>query len=173
MQRESGISLEEQRRKIEGRCIEQGWQLAGVFVDAAVSGTTPLAKRPEGARLHAVLNPGDIVIAAKMDRAFRSTLDALQTIQSFRNRKISLWLLDPGGDVSGNGIAELIMTVLAAVAQFERSLISERMVAAKAQMRHQGLLQGGKAPFGYKLGNWRGTVGRATCCPTRRSRKRS
>jgi DNA invertase Pin-like site-specific DNA recombinase len=156
MQRESGISLEEQRRKIEGRCIEQGWQLAGVFVDAAVSGTTPLAKRPEGARLHAVLNPGDIVIAAKMDRAFRSTLDALQTIQSFRNRKISLWLLDPGGDVSGNGIAELIMTVLAAVAQFERSLISERMVAAKAQMRHQGLLQGGKAPFGYKLGELAG-----------------
>jgi DNA invertase Pin-like site-specific DNA recombinase len=39
---------------------------------------------------------------------------------------------------------------------FERSLISERMVAAKAQMRHQGLLQGGKAPFGYKLGELAG-----------------
>jgi DNA invertase Pin-like site-specific DNA recombinase len=84
--------------------------------------------------LLAALRPGDIVVAAKMDRCFRSAFDALETIQGFKSRKIALWLLDLG-DVSGNGISELIVTVLAAVAQFERSLISERIIAAKQNQR--------------------------------------
>jgi DNA invertase Pin-like site-specific DNA recombinase len=46
-QTESGISLDEQQRKIEARCIENGWQLAGMFIDAGISGSTPLARRPK------------------------------------------------------------------------------------------------------------------------------
>src|SRR6516162_11787527 len=118
-QRDSGISLDEQQRKIEARCIENGWHLEHVYIDAGVSGGTPLGKRPEGSKLLGVVAPGDVVIAAKMDRMFRSAFDELQTIESFKKRKISLWLLDLGNDCSGNRISELIMTVLAAVAQFE------------------------------------------------------
>jgi putative DNA-invertase from lambdoid prophage Rac len=55
-----------------------------------------------------MLRPGDVIIAAKMDRCFRSAFDALATIESFKKRRISLWLLDLGGDVSGKGISELI-----------------------------------------------------------------
>jgi putative DNA-invertase from lambdoid prophage Rac len=77
-------------RKLEARCLEQGWSLERVFVDAGVSGSTPLARRPEGGKLLAALRPGDVVIAAKMDRCFRSAFDALQTIEGFKRRKISL-----------------------------------------------------------------------------------
>ena len=45
-QSESGISLDEQERKIEARSVEMGWSLEPVFVDAGVSGGIPLAKRP-------------------------------------------------------------------------------------------------------------------------------
>jgi putative DNA-invertase from lambdoid prophage Rac len=116
----------------------------------------PLARRPEGGKLLAALRPGDVVIAAKMDRCFRSAFDALATIESFKRRKISLWLLDLGGDVSGNGISELIMTVLAAVAQFERSLISERIKDAKRNLRRGNKHQGGKRPFGWQFGETNG-----------------
>jgi putative DNA-invertase from lambdoid prophage Rac len=159
-QADSGISLDEQQRKIEARCIENGWTLEFVYVDAGVSGGTPLAKRPQGGRLLAALRPGDVIIAAKMDRCFRSAFDALATIEGFKKRRISLWLLDLGGDVSGNGISELIMTVLAAVAQFERSLISERIASAKANLRRNNRHQGGKRPFGYSYGETTGS-GRA------------
>jgi putative DNA-invertase from lambdoid prophage Rac len=155
-QADSGISLDEQERKIEARCVEQDWRLEHVYVDAGVSGSTPLGKRPEGARLLAALRPGDVVIAAKMDRCFRSAFDALGTIEGFKRRKISLWLLDLGGDVSGNGISELIMTVLAAVAQFERSLISERIKDAKRNLRRGNKHQGGKRPFGWQFGETNG-----------------
>src|SRR5262249_17946022 len=118
-------------------------------------GGTPLAKRPEGARLMALLQPGDKVIVAKLDRAFRSSVDALTTIQSFKRRGIALWALDLG-DCSGNGVSELIVTVLAAVAQFERGLIGERIRDAKRQQRRQQRHLGGDRPFGWIFGEVNG-----------------
>jgi len=150
-QADSGLSLDEQRLKIESRCRENQWDLRHTFIDAGVSGSTPLGKRAEGAKLLALLQPGDVVVAARMDRCFRSALDALQTIQSFKRRRISLWLLDLG-DVSGNGVSELIVTVLAAVAQFERTLIAERIRDAKRNLRRAGKHQGGSRPFGWQFG---------------------
>jgi len=88
-QRESGLSIDDQQRKIQARCLEMGWELAATFTDAGVSGSTPLGKRPQGARLLAALRPGDTIICSRMDRMFRSSLDALATIQSFKKRKIS------------------------------------------------------------------------------------
>ena len=81
---------------------------------------------------------------------------AVQTIADFKRRKISLWLLDLGNDCSGNGISELITTVLAAVAQFERGLISERIKDAKANLRRAGKHQGGGRPFGWQFGKVNG-----------------
>ena len=153
-QRDSGISLDEQQ---PARCIENGWHLERVYVDAGVSGSTPLSRRPEGAKLLRAVQPSAVVIAAKMDRMFRSALDALQTIADLKRRKIGLWLLDLGNDCSGNGISELIMTVLAAVVQFERGLISERIKDAKRNLRRQGRHQGGVRPFGWRFGTANGT----------------
>jgi hypothetical protein len=49
MQADSGISLDEQQRKIEARCLEHGWTLERVYVERGVSGSTPLSRRSEGA----------------------------------------------------------------------------------------------------------------------------
>lgn len=152
IQTESGLSLSEQEIKIRARCTEMGWPLEAVFVDAGVSGATPLGKRPQGAPLLAALRPGDRVIAARMDRVFRSSLDALQTIENFKRRGVGLLLLDLGGDVTDDGISRLILTILASVAQFERHLIAERIKDAKRNLRRAGLHQGGSVPFGYRLG---------------------
>jgi DNA invertase Pin-like site-specific DNA recombinase len=69
-----------------------------------VSGSIPVAERPARGALFAKLRKGDAVIAPKLDRLFRSALDALQTVQAFRERGFSLHLLDLGGDISGNGL---------------------------------------------------------------------
>lgn len=153
-QADSGISLDEQRHRLTARCAENRWNLERIYVVAGVSGSTPLARRQEGAKLLAALRPNDIVIAARMDRMFRNALDALQTIQTFKSRHISLWLLDLG-DVC-NGANELIVTVLAAVAQHERGLISERIKDAKANLSRAGKDQGGGRPFGYRFGRVNG-----------------
>jgi len=43
-----------------------------------------LADRPEGQRLLTALQPGDVVVAAKLDRAFRSAADALETLEELK-----------------------------------------------------------------------------------------
>ena len=151
-QADEGVSLEEQIRRIEGRALEQGWQIAEVFIERGISGSVPLGDRTEGARLLATLQPGDIVIAAKLDRMFRSAWNALNVIRDFQQRRVSLWLLDLGGDVSGDGIAKLVLTILAAIAEFERERIGERIRDAKRHQRRTGQYLGGDRPFGWRIG---------------------
>lgn len=70
-QADSGISLDEQEHRIRARCHEHSWSIEHVFVDAGVSDSTPLNKRPQGSRLLAALHPDDTMIAVRLDRCFR------------------------------------------------------------------------------------------------------
>ena len=133
---DSGESLEVQRQRIEGRASMDGWLVDQVFVERGVSGGKPLADRPEGGKLLDVLEAGDRIICSKLDRMFRSAADALVCLRDFKAQGVSLHLLDLGGDdCTGNGIAGLIFTVLAAVAEFERGRIAERIAEGKAEAR--------------------------------------
>lgn len=150
-QASEGESLEVQRRQIEGWCLMQGEALAAdPFSDEAVSGSVPLADRPEGRRLLEVLKPGDIIVAAKLDRMFRSALDALQTIEKMKARKIKVWLLDLG-EVTGNGMAKAFLTMASAFAELERDMIRERVTTTKRDQRARGAYLGGFRPFGFQL----------------------
>lgn len=150
-QANEGESLAVQRRQIEGYCHMQGWDLGPVFVEEGVSGSTPLGERPQGRELLDRVKPGDVIVAAKLDRLFRSALDALQVTEGFRRRGVGLHLLDIGGDVSGNGLSKLFLTVAAAFAEAERDRIRERVQTTKDDMRAQGRYLGGRVPFGFKV----------------------
>src|SRR3954454_8804726 len=149
-QAEEGLSLEVQRRQIEGYALMQGLGVERVFVEGGVSGSVPLAERPAGGELMTALKPGDAVIAAKLDRAFRSALDALQVVQRFRERGVALPLLDIGGDVA-NGHGKLFMTIVAAFAEAERDRIRERIADVKRDQRVRSRFLGGKRPFGWRV----------------------
>jgi DNA invertase Pin-like site-specific DNA recombinase len=148
---EEGESLEVQRRQIEGYALMHGLALDRIVVEEGVSGSVPVAARPQGGPLFAKLKKGDIVIAPKLDRLFRSALDALQVVEDLRKRGVSLHLLDLGGDISGNGLSKLFLTVAAAFAEAERDRIRERIRDAKRHLTSQGIFSGGKRPFGYDI----------------------
>jgi DNA invertase Pin-like site-specific DNA recombinase len=151
-QADGGISLDEQSRRVRGRALEEGWSLSEIFIDAGVSGSVPLGQRPEGARLLAAITTGDAIVCPKLDRMFRSALDALTVIKDLQRRRISLFLLDLGGDdVSGNGVSRMMLTMLSAFAEFERDRISERIKDSKRQLRATGMHQGGNRPFGWRV----------------------
>jgi putative DNA-invertase from lambdoid prophage Rac len=150
-QANAGLSLETQQQQITGYCMIKGWTVAEFFVEAGVSGSVPLADRPEGKRLLATLQPGDTVITAKLDRAFRSAADALGTLEQLKDDGIGLHMIDLGGDVTGNGISKLVFTILSAVAENERDRIRERVREAKRHRVAQRLFNGGKRPFGFDI----------------------
>src|SRR6202042_3386539 len=151
-QASEGESLDVQRRQIEGYAHMHGLTLCGVAVGDCVSGAVPVHERPKGGPLFAKLRKGDIVIAPKLDRLFRSALDALQVVEDLRKRGVSLHLLDLGGDISGNGLSKLFLTIAAAFAEAERDRIRERIGQVKADQRARGRYLGGKMPFGFRRG---------------------
>ncbi|MGC2778458.1 MAG: recombinase family protein [Bradyrhizobium sp.] len=150
-QANSGLSLETQQQQIVGYGMMKGWQIAEFFIERGVSGSVPLAERPEGQRLLATLQPGDVVVTAKLDRAFRSAADALGTLEQLKEDGVGLHMIDLGGDVCGNGISKLVFTILSAVAENERERIRDRVREAKRHRASQRLYNGGKRPFGFDV----------------------
>jgi DNA invertase Pin-like site-specific DNA recombinase len=149
-QADEGESLETQERVIAGYAMQHGLTFDRVFVERGVSGSRPLAERPEGSALLAKLRPGDTIITPKLDRMFRSALDALGVLGELKGRGVSLHMVDLGGDVTGDGISKLVFTILSAVAEAERDRTRERIAEVKADQRRRGRFLGGSAPFGWR-----------------------
>ena len=150
-QANGGLSLETQKQQITGYAMMKGWQIAEFFTERGVSGSVSLADRFEGQRMLVVLQPGDVVITAKLDRAFRSAADALGTLEQLKEDGIGLHMIDLGGDVCGDGISKLVFTILSAVAENERDRIRERVRDVKRHRASQLLFNGGKRPFGFDV----------------------
>jgi DNA invertase Pin-like site-specific DNA recombinase len=91
-------------------------------------------------------------LSRRSSTLFRSALDALQVVENLRKRGVSLHLLDLGGDISGNGLSKLFLTIAAAFAEAERDRISERIAQVKADQKARGRYLGGIVPFGYRRG---------------------
>jgi putative DNA-invertase from lambdoid prophage Rac len=147
-QAEEGESLGTQQRTVEGYVMMLGLALDHLFIERGVSGSKPLAERPEGTRLLATVKAGDVVITAKLDRMFRSALDALAVLGQLQQRGVSLHMIDLGGDVTGSGISKLVFTILSAVAEAER----ERIRDVKADQKRRRRYLGGIVPFGWQVG---------------------
>src|SRR4051794_26542796 len=84
-------------RTIEGYAMMQGLTLDEVFVERGVSGSRPIGERPEGARMLGTVRSGDVIITPKLDRMFRSALDALDVLARLKDRDVSLHMIDLGG----------------------------------------------------------------------------
>jgi len=151
-QANDGESLDVQRRQIEGYALMHGMTLAEIVVEEGVSGSVPVTDRPAAGALLAKLVAGDVVVAAKLDRMFRSALDALKVVEELKARGIKLHLLDLGGDIAGNGLSKLFLTIAAAFAEAERDRIRERVATVKRDQKARGRYLGGKVPFGWRVG---------------------
>jgi DNA invertase Pin-like site-specific DNA recombinase len=151
-QADDGESIGAQRRIIEGYAMMNGLTLDTIFVERGVSGSKPLGERLEGVRLLAALNAGDVVITAKLDRMFRSALNALDVLRQLKERDVALHIIDLGRDVTGDGISKLVFTILSAVAEAERDRIRERIRDVKADQKKRQRYLGGIVPFGWQIG---------------------
>lgn len=150
-QADDGESLDVQHRMTTGYALMKGWKVDEAFVDRGVSGSIALNERPEGRTLLSVVRRGDTIVTAKLDRMFRSSLDALAVLRDLQASGIALHMIDLGGDVTGNGIGKLVFSILAAVAEAERDRTRERILDVKADQKARGAYLGGKVPFGYQV----------------------
>ena len=156
-QAEEGELLDVQERTIAGYALMHGLTVDRTFVERGVSGSKPLTDRPEGKALLTALKPGDMVITPKLDRMFRSALDALDVLAQLKAKGVSLHMVDLGGDVTGNGISKLVFTILSAVAEAERDRTRERVAEVKRDQKQRGRFLGGTVLVRLSRRRWRRT----------------
>lgn len=139
---ESGAGLEVQRRAIREACVQRGWVLLSIFEDAAASGGSLARRGGLQDALRAVEEgAADTLVVAKVDRLSRSLLDFSGLMQRSRDKGWSLGALDLGVDTSTSA-GEMLASILAVFAQFERRLIGERTKSALAVKKAEGIKLG-------------------------------
>ncbi len=153
-QANEGESLDVQRRQIEGYALMHGLALDDVFVE---EGVQRFGSCRGAASRRSRCSPSSSAATSssrpKLDRLFRSALDALKVVESLKTRGVKLHLLDLGGDIAGNGLSKLFLTIAAAFAEAERDRIRERIGQVKADQKARGRYLGGKVPFGFRRGD--------------------
>ena len=79
-----------------------------------------------------------LVLTWKLDRAFRSSLHALSTIEEWERLGVGFSCLTQAGIDTTTATGKLTLQILAAVAEFERSLIRERVREGLVNARRKG-----------------------------------
>lgn len=130
------------------------------FQDADVSGSISFAKRPGGGRLLQAVQRGEVehIIVAKLDRLGRSAEDILRVVRICETHKTVVHFTDLGGDPlsTGGAAGKMVITVMAAFAEFERNRIRERITDRMESKRLQCHIDGswgevcGTIPYGWR-----------------------
>ena len=130
-----------QTRELREYCQRRGWEIAGQYVDAGVSGAKD--SRPGLNRLNADAHRRqfDAVVVWKFDRFARSVSHLLRALETFQALGIEFVSLTEGVDTS-TPAGKMVFTVLGAVAELERSLIRERVRAGIRNAKAKGKLIG-------------------------------
>lgn len=97
--------------------------------------------RPELVQMISDLKPGDTVKVYKLDRLGRSVLDLINIITHFKDNDINFISITDNIDTT-TATGKLMFTILAAFAEFERNLISERTIAGLDAARERGVKLG-------------------------------
>jgi len=147
-----GVSLAAQEARVRAYCAVAGLSLLDNIRDEGVSAARPLATRPSGVALLRALarHQARHVVVVTLDRAFRSTIDCLSTVQAWDRAGVSLHLVDHGGQsiATATAVGRMFLTMLAGFAEMEKRLIGERTATAMRhkKARHQAYA---RTPYGF------------------------
>ena len=139
----SGLGLEAQRSAITSEAARRGYELAGIYQDAGVSGGVRPSRRAGLQAALATIRDGDAsaLIAAKVDRLSRSSFDFLDLMRQAQAEGWALIAVDAPVDLT-TPAGEAMVSMQAVFAQLERRLISERTRAALAVAKARGVRLG-------------------------------
>ncbi|WP_314645259.1 recombinase family protein [Rothia mucilaginosa] len=107
-----------------------------IFVEKVSAAKTE--NRPQFQEMMRYLREGDILQVTSADRLARSTRDLLDIVQSLKDRGVQVEFLDNPALNTDTPQGEFMLTILAAVAQLERSIIRERQAEGIAIARAAG-----------------------------------
>lgn len=145
-------TIEQQLQRLQTYAQEHNWAIPSelIFRDDAYSGAT--LNRPGLARLreHVAHGELDCVLLTAPDRLARNYAHQVLLIDEFEQAGCTVEFLDR--PMSQDPHDQLVLQIRGAVAEYERSLIAERMRRGRQQKWRAGiLLPWTRPPFGYRV----------------------
>lgn len=132
---------------------EKGWQLAGIYADKGITGTST-RKRDEfnkmikACRRHKV----DMIITKSISRFARNTVDCLKYVRLLKELGVDVYFEEQGIHSTDPG-AEFYITIYGSIAQSESENISHNVAWGKAQSAKEGnVFFAYKSFLGYRKG---------------------
>lgn len=111
-----------------------------------------VAQRDQLAAALDYLREGDVLVVCKIDRLARSTADLLGIVATLEEKGVALRILDFGGSEvdTKSPTGRMLLTMIAAVGEFERAAMLERQRAGIARAKALGRYRG-RAPTARRL----------------------
>lgn len=153
-----GVSLADQRERLEAYATANGHALAAVLEEPAVSASVSPTARPVLARALAMLAKGeaDALVVTRLDRLSRVTRDVLALVDTAKREGWRLVSMTESLDTE-TPHGRLVVTMLAAVAEMERERIRERTREGLARVAREKRARSHRIPFGWRVAGYDGT----------------
>lgn len=152
-----GYSISAQRQRLKAYCIAQDWDVAGFYVDEGISAKN--MQRPELQRMLQDIQSGliDCVLVYKLDRLTRSVLDLYKMLEIFDEYNCKFKSATEVYDTT-TAMGRMFITIVAALAQWERENTGERVSMGFHEKTRQGKFPLNFRPYGYDLDLNTGTL---------------
>lgn len=149
-QAKHGYSIAAQIEKLEAYCISQGWEMVKQFIDDGYSAKD--LNRPQFKEMMNIVKKGgiDVVLVYRLDRLTRSVVDLYSILQELDKYDCKFKSATEVYDTT-NAMGRLFITLVAAIAQWERENTAERVRMGMEKKIKLGLWKGGTPPYGYKI----------------------
>lgn len=139
----SGQTVRNQQRELEAVAERHGWQVVAVFKDEGISGSKGRDERPGLDKLLSAVarKEFDLVASWSVDRIGRSLIDLVGTLQELHAKHVDLYLHQQGIDTTTPS-GKAMFQMMGVFAEFERSMLRERVMAGLARAKSEGAVLG-------------------------------
>jgi DNA invertase Pin-like site-specific DNA recombinase len=152
-----------QERELRAVADRAGWQVTAVYKDEGISGSKGRDKRPglDAMLKAATRREHDVVMAWSVDRLGRSLQDLVAMLSDLHASGIDLYLHQQAIDTT-TPAGKALFQMMGVFAEFERSMIRERVKSGMARAKAQGKRLGKPAVPGAKVEAVRAELARGT-----------
>lgn len=136
-------STDNQRKDLLKAVEWNDWELVNVYVDDGISGAKGKDARPGYKALCEAVGRReiDVIAAWSVDRLSRSLKDLISFVEELQAKKVDLYLHTQGIDTA-TPAGKMMFQIIGVFAEFERTMIRERIMGGLARARAEGKVMG-------------------------------
>lgn len=143
-------SCESQLADLRAYCIANGHEIVAEFADKALSGGDDWQDRPGMLDAAAACKRGSTLLVRSYDRLFRDARKALTFVAMLESKGVAVASITEPAANGDDPIAEMVRTIMLAIAAYQRAIIRARTKAKMLQHQAGGRRMSERLPWGWQ-----------------------